>query len=584
MRLTSILVFALAALACACSRNVGAGGALPLTPLHPATSIRRPQIPPLPPFQLSARVLLGAKSVPIPLPSGFGGTLSPAGIFAGTTPASLLASSSNPAPTMAPNAAPLFYVTIAAGTNVQLGAGTTFAFSLPSAYVVKGARYYVASYDPGNPAAGWTQGYAGPAKIAANALTITTHAPLFLAAGVAYDFALFATYGRPAPPSLQQFTMIGRMVQRYAYAYPTASPKPPIRMAGIVTESFLVGKAKLPPAIGRGTATKVHVTESDAGALQTTVKTTDAYALGTGGFETLLGTVSYEFAPWATTYDQTTTTVYPAPLEVAPSPAAAGKTWTNSPAATVVQAFSGGQSYQRTIAADGSYVEKGTIPLSYGTPQPVCITEFPNGQGVYGQGFHAGQAAFVFAAPTSSPSVIAVSTEAPDPTVSPCAASRPQPSYTTVPAWFPTPPPGGSPLYAETDASTNATAPKTCGLLAGKPALLVTRSVWRLDTIVGYSERILDRSYTGASGVGCLDMRDDINVYYDWNGDVEPRPYLTFGGAPIATVTTTEHLTGFSAASGSLLVPPAVAQAAQAHFTARIDRLRAKLLSRGGLR
>ncbi len=585
MRITSILVFALAVLVGACSRSlVGAGGALPQSPRTAMGAVRRPSLPPIPPFQVSARTELGSSAVPIPLPSGFSGTLTPGNRIVKQVSAAMVVGNANPVATMAPNAVPLLFLTVTPGTNVQLGAGTSFVFTLPSEYVVAGTRYYVAAYDPGNPTAGWTLGYTTPAAITGDTLTMTSRISRFLAAGIAYNFALYATYGSPQPPSQQQYTMVGQLVQRYTYAYPTGSPKPPIQSSATVTESFLIGKAKLPPSIGHGSAFRVHVTEADAGALQTSVKSTDAYLTASGGFEGLLGTVSFEFAPWATTYAQTTNTVYPVPLAIAPSPATAGKTWSNSPAATVVQSFSGGQSYQRTIAADGSYSEAGSIPLPSGTPQAVAITECSNGQGVYGYGFRTGEPAYSFAAPTSSPSVIPVSTTAPDQSLSPCVAPRPRPAYTHVPAWFPSPPPGGSPLYAESDASTAATAPKTCGRIAGKAALLISRNIWRLDTIVGYTERTLTRTYLIAGGVGCIVMRDDMNVYYDWLGDVKPRPYLTLSGAPIAAVTTSEFLIGLPSPKGAQIVPPSVAEGAQRQFTARIDRLRTKLILHGGLR
>jgi hypothetical protein len=127
--------------------------------------------------------------------------------------------------------------------------------------------------------------------------------------------------------------------------------------------------------------------------------------------------------------------------------------------------------------------------------------------------------------------------------------------------------------------------PAQCGPAAGKTARLTDRTIARLDTVIGYFE------YTDVSVFGsltgapvCMVLGDEIDNYYDWQGDQIAFFVFTPHGDPVSTIVTDENLVleggaSSSASRGGTLSfrDDALAAGAQAHFLARLGVLRANL-------
>lgn len=593
------------ALACACSPNLHPSGALPLTNALQAQRIAA-GTPPIHRESVSAHLLLSQRATALPMPKGFAATLAlgASSVVPAGTVAYVITSLRNRAPIALPaTLSPIIYLSIEAGKNVRLGRRVSLRFAIPARYIKAGMKYALAAYDPSNPSAGWQLGYTRAALVSGATLKMTAAMPFFLAASLTYDLALYASRTIPSP-STQTYALSGRMQQVYTYAYPmpTSSPsaiasQPPVTVDAQVQQFYTIGTASPPPPISGGSTASVHVTEVDTTQGGSTASATESYLAPSSTGIGLLGSVDYSFASFSQTPNQTTT-AYSSPQLLEPLKSTS-TTWTNSPAATIDQSFAGGQSYARTIAPNGTYTELGSITTATGTLS-VSIAENSDGSGSYVGPFHDGACEYAFSGPTSTGSSsttivvnkyaypTALPSATPTPagnTPPPCLSLTPSPS--TIPTWYPSPPASFTPaspgpvFYAETDSSAPSTLiPASCGKAKGVRSRLVARSIWQLDTIVGYSEKsTLDTYIASSNTIACMVLADRIDDYYDWNGDDTPNPFFTLTSKPIATVTTNETLT-LSGSKASAGMPIGAIEAAQSRFFARIERVRRRLLRR----
>ena len=319
-----------------------------------------------------------------------------------------------------------------------------------------------------------------------------------------------------------------------------------------IAQFFQTLATTAPSPIPSGSTTVVHVTEIDKVPLLISTIASDTYVAQSAGQTSVFGSMAFSFPPKgaAQTY---TTTAYASPQLVNVGPAASPAAWTNSPAATIVQSFTGGPSYQRVIAANGTYQEAGYIPSPGGTAMPIAIVESADGSGSYSGIFRTDQqgiagdneCSFSFSAPAlrGTPPVPKIDVKAsklnpsPSPSASPCASPT---SYASVPAWFPSPPPPlgtGSPapvFYAESDtAAAGVLVPSGCGPATATSATVVTRTIWQLDTIVGFSEYSTVATYESPAGaVICMMLSDTLANYYDWTGTRSTGRCLPRAGSP----------------------------------------------------
>lgn len=366
----------------------------------------------------------------------------------------------------------------------------------------------------------------------------------------------------PAPPSplpspVPADHYAGTMTQTYTYLYGYPSPEPPntttTAIKDVVTVSSTAG-----PGFPAGTS-DVHVDETDATPLQTSRTVTDAYVKATAAQALLYGSVS-ELKAARGGQSSHTTTSYVNPQILSRKQG----TWTNSPAGSVDEKYSDGHYQDRTIAADGTYREKGTTFALNGKIAGIEIIEKPTGAGSYTGPFVGcpPKTSWLFtAAPQISVKLVS------NPPESGCEIGE-----TTIPDWYPTSPT----LYTEHDRVTSGMRmPSSCGPYANQHARVTERSMARLDTIIGYRERTDVSVFGRAAGPPvCIIFSDAIDNYYDWQGDQIAFFAFTDNGKPVSTILTDESLV---LKSGSSTAGAAIVGGAQTHFAAKLDAVRARL-------
>ncbi|HTX58499.1 MAG TPA: hypothetical protein VMH02_02395, partial [Verrucomicrobiae bacterium] len=428
--------------------------------------------------------------------------------------------------------------------------------------------------------------FAGPAAISGSTLAFTIQASVPISGGIAYNFEIYAAspYApapTPPPGPSNAFTLVGTQTQTFTYKYGYPSPQPSAIIDTAVTENVIVTPTTL-PSPGKGAGNDVHVAETDVvGSLQTVSTTGDAYTYTNGNDVLLVG--SDEIVPSVGGNAQSTqeTTIYGTPQIVDETSGSSGS-WTNSPAATLTWEYGDGHSETRTIAADGSYSEKGYAQAANGSGlTAIDLIESATGAGSYSGPFLGYQAvAFAFPAPAGTPPFI-------DSTLSiDGKAAKP---YVKIPAWY-----TGNPdptLYTESDSSKEVSAPPAfCNVPTGSSLTDVQQLVTRLDTIIGYEESSERDVYADATGPVCVRFSDTLENYYDWNGDTQYFFVPSFTGKPISEVVTAESL-AFPAPSVSanrrshaLVADPALADeaiaGASARFQAKMEATRRALLER----
>lgn len=359
----------------------------------------------------------------------------------------------------------------------------------------------------------------------------------------------------PSPVPVSHYT--GKMTQTYTYLYGYPSPEPPNTTTTMIKDAVTVAPTT-GPGLPSGT-NDVHVDETDTTPLQSSRTLTDAYVKTSTTQALLYGSVSELKAPQGGQSTHTTTS-YVRPQILSRRHG----TWTNSPAGTVDEKYSDRHHQDRTIAANGTYDEKGTAFALGGKMVATEIVEKATGAGSY-------TGPFVGCPPKTSWLFTAA------PNISVALVSKPpvlgcQIASATIPAWYPT----GPTLYREQDRVNNGVVmPSACGPSGGKRARLTKRSTTRLDTIIGYREDTDVSAFGSLSGpVVCIVFADEIDNYYDWQGDQIAFFAFTDNGHPVSTIVTDESLVLEGGSAGG---SDAIVAGAEAHFTAKLDAVRARL-------
>lgn len=549
----------------ACGGGGGTGNPIPTAtstptaaptnpPINPGSFSAGPQSNPIPSSGTQA-------TIPVPSAGGISGSvgvsLTGASVPANTTATDSLTST---APGNAPvlsvgripeaarhtmsgglsNATVIAYASMEFNNTVTFQTLGQFAFTLPSTLIVPGANYYIAFYDPTQPQAGWQADFAGPAAISGTTLTFTPTitAPITFQANTTYWFALYAissavsqpTPGPTPPPASEaqrpagigdQFAFTGSSTQSDVYYYPQPSPLPSTSVTTGVQQQITVTSTPDPfAALGLD----FHTVETDTQPLVTSTLTSDSWygdvTAPAGENFVLYGWRSADSnAPTPDTFQY----FYNTPQVLDELPETSGAAWSNNPAVTIQEIDADGTTADRTYKSDGSYVETQRQPL--GTS--ATITENSDGSGSYaGNYLFSGQVASItFSAPSPQPSAspaITVSINFPTPPP-PAPGASPSPTTApivlTVPQWYQTPPQ----LYTESDTvTTGVTFPSACLGSSGGPTSgnVVTQTINRLDTILGYTEQTTTNTYVApAVGPVCVTMTDVQNTYYDYLGD-----------------------------------------------------------------
>jgi hypothetical protein len=361
----------------------------------------------------------------------------------------------------------------------------------------------------------------------------------------------------PLPSAAPAEHYAGTQTQTFSYLYGYPSPEPPntitTTIKGVVTVSPTTG-----PGLPSGT-NDVHVKETDTTPLQSSTTVSDAYVHTRATEVVLYGSVSELKAPQGGQSTHTTTS-YVTPQTLSRSHG----TWTNSPAGSIDEKYSDGHYQDRTIAANGSYDEKGTAFSLSGIMVGTEILEQSTGAGGYTGPFEGcpPKTSFEFsAAPTISVTLVS---KPPEPGC--------EQASTSIPDWYPTAPT----LYQEQDrVKNNVVMPSECGASAGQRARLTERSTAQLDTIIGYREHTDVSVFGPLEGPpACIVLADDIDNYYDWQGDQIAFFDFTDNGHPVSTILTDEAVVFKSSSSDGA---EAIVAAAQTHFGATLDAVRARL-------
>ena len=94
------------------------------------------------------------------------------------------------------------YLYILFNEDVMLSQAPSFSFTLPSADVVSGAKYYLALYNPNVPSLGWQLGFEGPGTVSGNAVTFTGgSSSVYFQAWTAYYLGLYAVPANASTPT-----------------------------------------------------------------------------------------------------------------------------------------------------------------------------------------------------------------------------------------------------------------------------------------------------------------------------------------------------------------------------------------------
>lgn len=136
------------------------------------------------------------------------------------TNTSASASSSSPISVVA-------YLYILFNQDVMLSQAPSFSFTLPSADVVSGAKYYLALYNPNVPSLGWQLGFEGPGTVSGNAVTFTgASGSTYFQAWTAYYLGLYAVPATQAAPTPAPVTQPTQAPTVAPSALPTGMPTP----------------------------------------------------------------------------------------------------------------------------------------------------------------------------------------------------------------------------------------------------------------------------------------------------------------------------------------------------------------------
>jgi hypothetical protein len=270
----------------------------------------------------------------------------------------------------------------------------------------------------------------------------------------------------------------------------------------------------------------LHSAETDAytSGLKTTTSTTDTYeAIAQVGSASQLVSYGSQYADEA---GDTVTTSYSPQTVLDQLPDTPGAQWSNSPAATVLEALAGNSNgsaitVQRTVHADGTYSETTTYPPGYAAPGYTGtgnIQENTDGSGTFAFVANGSALTLEYSVPVPQPTGAPLITVAEFLGLDPTPANQPYASFQLA-AWY-----GSAPaFYGETDRDLGVVPiPASCGLKSQFPqqASAIAQTIDRTDTVLGYTEHETVTSYV-ANGYGtlCTVLSDTQTLYYDFNGD-----------------------------------------------------------------
>ncbi len=351
------------------------------------------------------------------------------------------------------------------------------------------------------------------------------------------------------------------MVQNYTYRYRSPSTQPPLEITTKVDQEVSMAGGQAPKGYPVGSNQIVRIRERDETKLSTNSSTTVAYVASEPS-EDLLYASSTQIDGAAGAQSSTSTTKYASPRVVSRSGAAE---WSNSPARTIDETFSDGHREDRTVAGDGTYVERGTAVDYAGLLAPTTLRDMSTGVGFYAGPFLAcpPDTAFEFSAPSGTPPRILLTTKS---SATSCGLT---------PFRFPASFVGNPTFYTESDTSKQTTVPSSCGT-PKQHANDVRSTTIFLDTVIGYVERSQSDVYTAPQGTVCVVYSDTMLIYYDWQGDTPATLYLSTNAKPIASVVTQETLV---VPNRGAALPAIAVGVLERHFVASLEPQRERLRS-----
>lgn len=119
------------------------------------------------------------------------------------------------------------YLFILFNQDVVLSQAPAFAFSVPSTYVLPGANYYLALYNPNVPSLGWQLGFEGPGTV--NGTTVSFSggsSSMYFQAWTAYYLGLYAVPASASTPTPAPSTAPTQAPTVAPSALPTGLPPP----------------------------------------------------------------------------------------------------------------------------------------------------------------------------------------------------------------------------------------------------------------------------------------------------------------------------------------------------------------------
>lgn len=119
------------------------------------------------------------------------------------------------------------YLYILFNADVVLSHAPSFSFTLPSADVVSGAKYYLALYNQNVPSVGWQLGFEGPGTVSGNTVAFTGgSSSMYFQAWTAYYLGLYAVPATQAAPTPAPVTVPTQAPTVAPSALPTGMPTP----------------------------------------------------------------------------------------------------------------------------------------------------------------------------------------------------------------------------------------------------------------------------------------------------------------------------------------------------------------------
>ncbi len=355
------------------------------------------------------------------------------------------------------------------------------------------------------------------------------------------------------------FSYAGSLTQTITlYATPAPSPLPTstpwvTTTTQSVTQNVAVSTGQ--SFNGQTGLTNLTTKETDAGQLQTTTVTSQAYlsyaqdsSRANGVNVTEIGSSSIDSNGVALQ-----STLSSGSETLAQLPFVGGAQWTNNAAHTDTEKDPGGETISTTYAADGSYNEQ----LSF--PENVTSTaiEYPDGSGSYGLPLLGGttnQTTVTVGAPSGGQIQLALNVP----------VGLPVTHAWTIPVWYPqTPPILASDAYVDAGPATLPSSCNTGNAYAYANVEKIVESKNRLDTVFGELETEKITQYTSSSyGLLCEVISDDLKGFYNYSGQAGAVFAFTVSGTPQIETTVSETLALQSFKSGAILTArPSLARA-----------------------